>query len=299
MGEDLLRCLDSIYSQSTGNQVVVVDNASTDNSLESARRRFQHIEVIGLLQNTGVAAGWNAGARLARDSPFIFITQDVFIANNFQIEIERVQATVASTAIIGAVLLYPETSIVQHAGAVISYPDFQTQHVDRGKAYESSRYETVSDQDYVTGAVFGCRPEAFWRLGGSDEAFRPAYFEDVDLCIRARTCGWRVVLCPTALAFHRESTVLGVESAQFVSSYTRNRFLCAFKHLTPVQIRHDFVDYEVNRLNALPECQRQFYRRLYRDELIKDIPSVFAYDKHDLRKAEVARIALEMILIRS
>jgi O-antigen biosynthesis protein len=83
---------------------------------------------------------------------------------------------------------------------------------------------------YVTGALLGARRATWLQLGGMDESFWPAYYEEVDLCLRAQAAGLRVRYIADAVATHRETAALGRSSAGYYRLYHANRLRLLFKH---------------------------------------------------------------------
>jgi GT2 family glycosyltransferase len=111
---------------------------------------------------------------------------------------------------VGAMLLYPNGRI-QHAGVVLGAGGVAA-HAYRSMPGEIRGYHdrAVIDQDVscVTAACMLVRRDAFSKVGGFDEAFAIA-FNDVDLCLRLREAGWRIVLAPGAQLYHKESASIG------------------------------------------------------------------------------------------
>jgi GT2 family glycosyltransferase len=135
-------------------------------------------------------------------------------------------------AAVGAMLVYPNGRI-QHAGAVLGAGGIAA-HGDKGRPKGIRGYHdrTLVDQDVscVTGACMLVRREVFINIGGCDEALAVA-FNDVDLCLRLRAAGWRIVWTPSAELYHRESVSVGRHYSDergdewtFESDLMRNRW---------------------------------------------------------------------------
>ena len=101
----------------------------------------------------------------------------------------------------GRFYIATETGLIQHAGIELinGIPD----HIHRDAAADDPLVNSVRDFDMVTGACMLVRRQLFAELRGFDEAFLNGV-EDVDLCLRARERGWRVVYCPTSVVEHHE-----------------------------------------------------------------------------------------------
>ena len=101
---------------------------------------------------------------------------------------------------VGSRLLDPDGTL-QEAGSVL-WSDAGTHQVGHGIPPASYAYERVRDVDYSSGCGLLIRRTAWDQVGGFDEAYFPGYFEDVDLCLSLRSCGYRVVYTPRARLRH-------------------------------------------------------------------------------------------------
>lgn len=294
-GNDLIACINSIYEQDDPKEIIIVDNASTDKSITNIQEHFHGIHLVTLSGNRGVAEGWNIGAQHARGSVYIFITQDVVITKDFQREIQKAFEQHDRVGIVGALLLYPSKDIVQHAGAKLVLPRCITRHIDYGATYDQNKYSGLVDCDYVTGAVFGCRPDVYNKIGGFDKIFYPAYFEDVDFCYRAHKQDWHIVMNPLAIAFHKESTTLGVTSISYFRAYTRNRYLFFFKHKHSIDLLDEFISNEINWMHSLKNEQRLELFDCVKNSVLPELQKLFVA-QHDREQAECTLSIVHKIL---
>jgi len=292
-GDDLIACIDSIEKQIGEKEIILVDNASLDNSITQIGM-YKTITIIELHSNLGVASAWNIGAKHAHGSFYIFITQDVILDDKFQYEILKTFTNTKDIGVIGSLLLYPNKRKIQHAGGIIIKPRYTTRHIGYGLTYKKGEYEGIKDQEYVTGAVMACRSEVFRIIDGFDNSFFPAYYEDVDFCFRVTKVGWRVVIDPNAKGFHRESTTLGVKSKQFFQMYTRNRYLYIFKHLSKLFIEKEFIPSEVNWIISLSHSDRESFLPLLLNSLLPDLLLLYSRQS-DLQRTELVRMTITEI----
>lgn len=225
-------------------EIILVDNASTDESLQDLYG-YPHVDVIALDHNRGYAGGANIGLRRVEDPLAVIMNPDI--------EVDRDFGTALSTAFeddrVGAVsglLLYPDGRTIQHAGGVLSRPHLFTDHRGRGKAL-SDEFQRVFEPDFLTGAALGIRMDAVRQVSGFDERFVPAYYEDVDLCVRLREAGWKLRYDPALRALHHEGVTLERSDDYYVFLH-RNRLRYAMKHLSDEEWNRDFVPAEFERL---------------------------------------------------
>ncbi len=188
-------------------ELVLVDNASPDSTLELFERWEGRAELIRLPQNLNFAGGNNVGARSARGEVLVFLNNDTEVSRE---ALERVvaEAREPSVGIAGARLLYPEGRI-QHGGVVFrGKPMALPLHLFHHDPGDLPLAAATYDLDATTGACLAIRRALFAELGGFEEAYVNG-LEDVDLCIRVRLAGFRVVYRGDAAIIHHERATRG------------------------------------------------------------------------------------------
>ncbi|MFN2403181.1 MAG: glycosyltransferase family 2 protein [Candidatus Binatia bacterium] len=223
-------CLDALLSSGDDQlRVVVVDDGSRDGGAALAReiaaRSGGRVEVLGMDRNRGFAAAVNRGAAWALAQPLpprvlVMVNQDCRVAAGFLGPLVEALAE-PGVAIAGARLLEADGVTLQHAGACIQANGL-TSHLGRG-CRDGGAWRESRDADYVCGALMAVRASTWRSLGALDEGYAPAYYEEVDLCWRARRAGWRVVLAPDSIAVHAEASTSGAGSRLYLRRYHRNR----------------------------------------------------------------------------
>jgi GT2 family glycosyltransferase len=200
-------------------EIVLVDNGSTDGSIDFVRERFPECRVVALDANIGFAAGNNAGARGAIAAYLAFLNNDTRVDPGWL------------TALVAAAEGDPTVGLVTSRVVFMDRPDvidsagdgylrcggaFKHRHGQRVDGRLSSR-EVFG----ACGAAFLIRRELFEVLGGFDEDLFMVY-EDVDLSYRARLRGWRCVYADAAWVKHAGSASLGLASSVAVYHGQRN-----------------------------------------------------------------------------
>jgi len=205
--EYLDKCLDSLKNTKYSNfEIVVIDNNSTDSSLELVKQNYPHVKLIELKQNLGFAASNNLAAREARGEFCIFLNNDTIVTSTWLSELVRslIRGKDKQVAIAQSFLLRPD-------GRVDSSGDF----IDRfGRSYSSILRNPPEDREILSarGACMIVRKEIFWKLGGFEEDFF-ASFEDVHLGWKAWIAGYKVVLASNSIVYHfGGQTVKGLKS---------------------------------------------------------------------------------------
>jgi GT2 family glycosyltransferase len=228
---DLLqRCIDGIRSRTRypGISILVIDNGST----QSATLRFLAAIAtdpnIRILRDPGpfnFAALCNRGVTAA-DTPIVAIlNNDIDPITPDWLEVMVTHATRPDVGGVGAKLRYPDHTI-QHAGILVGIGDSLAYHVHRrfsADAFgEQGRLVTTQEVSAVTGACLVLRKDVWNEAGGMDPEL-PVYYNDIDLCLRLRTLGYRVIWTPAAELTHLESATLGEWSASRARILDRDR----------------------------------------------------------------------------
>ena len=240
--EYLPACLRALTAQTRADdELIVVDNASTDGSAELVRSAFPSVSVITNEQNLGFAGGANVGLQAAQGESLLLVNQDVVVRSGW---LDAVLADLhrSDVGIVGSKLLYPNGRI-QHAGGALHYPlalpdHFGYRDADRGQ------WDEPRDVDFVTGAAIGIARGVVESVGLFDEGFHPAYYEETDLCTRARAAGFRVCYAANAVAVHEETASVSRESTDYHRWMARGRLRYVLKHYTAMQFRRDFLPAE-------------------------------------------------------
>jgi GT2 family glycosyltransferase len=210
--EDTLGCLESL-SQITypGCRFLLVDNGSVDDTLDAVARLFPDVEVIANSRNLGFQGGFNVGLRRALDRGAEF----VFIINN---------DTYVAPDLLSILLSYTDDDDVGMLAPKIYYADEPTriwsvggdrhpwtfEMVNKGdNEIDKGQWDEVLERDYLVGCALLMKRSLLQTVGLLDEGYHPIYYEDVDLCVRARAAGFRLLLVPAARMWHAVSASSG------------------------------------------------------------------------------------------
>lgn len=225
---DLLsRCIDSIIEKTTYDnyEIVVVENNSTKDETfayyETLKGKGENIRVVIYEGGFNFSAICNLGARNANGEYYLFLNNDTEVITPNWIERLLGPMMREDVACTGAKLLYPDETI-QHAGVIIpkSPPGHVALHFPRNSLFCYGMLQHPREVSAVTGACMLVKKSEYDALGGFDEELAVAY-NDVDLCLRLREAGKRVVIDPRAELYHYESASRGADD---VDSPTRMRF---------------------------------------------------------------------------
>ena len=232
-------------------EIIVVDNASIDGSVELLRSRFPRIEVHDLPDNKGFAGGASVGLYMAEGEIVCTVNPDVRLDKGWM---RAIAATLADpgVGIAGSRVLYPDGETLQHAGGIVHYPLATTDHIGRGER-DLGQYNLLKKVSFVTGAALAMRRDVGRSLSFFDDDYFPLYYEDVDLCWRAEKDGLSTVYQPDALAYHKETVTLDRKGVMYYNFYHANRLRFVVKHYSPEQVMMDFVPAEAARVTSVME----------------------------------------------
>ena len=248
-------CLTALLDLNYPNfQIVVVDNNSSDDSVEMVRHSFPSVTLICSQINRGFSAGNNLALRDAGTEFVVLVNPDVIVDADWLRQLIAPMQADKTIGITGGKLYYPGRTLIQHAGGYITFPQALPGHYGLREA-DTGQYETQKDVDYVIGASLALRREVIEQIGLMDEGFF-LYYEECDYCLRASRTGFRVVYVPEATAVHLESVTITRENARYFQIFHTSRWRYLLKHLTIDTILTETIPAETAWLNALPGVHR-------------------------------------------
>lgn len=211
---DVLRDnLDSLFAKTTylHYEVVVIDN-SRQSAIESLVREWQrkhsNLRYIDWRHKPFNYSAINNAAAKQCDSPvLLFLNDDTSAINGEWLEAMLELAVRSEVGAVGAKLIYPDGRI-QHGGVIMGLYD-NCGHAFKALEANVSHYFDFSDVirnvSAVTGACLMCRSDVFWQVGGFDEGQFAVAFNDIDLCLKIGSAGYRVIYTPHAQLYHYEA----------------------------------------------------------------------------------------------
>ncbi len=212
-------------------EVIIVDNASTDGSVQACKDEFPWVKFIELNENTGVAHGNNVGIKYALKRDFEYI----LLLNNdveMQSDILDILLKDASRAVITIpkIFYYDKKKVIWSAGAFVDWEMGYPQH---------HGYNRLDGPAFNKKRAVECAPtccmlihrDVFQKVGYMDPAYF-LYYDDTDFCLRAVDKGIKILYIPEAVMWHKVHSSTGGKSVSKISVYymSRNRLYLLHKN---------------------------------------------------------------------
>lgn len=219
--EGCLASLIETLSLGFNGEIIVVDDASTDETAERLKKwtaADKRIRVIRNRKNAGFLASANRGASAATGEILIFLNNDTVALPGWLPALLRVFRDFANAGAVGGRLVFPDGTM-QEAGGFI-FRDGSAAHFGRGDhQLDDLHYNYLRQVDYCSGALLATRRDVFESIGGFDRRYEPAYYEDTDYCFAVRKAGHAVFFQPESIVIHVEGASCGTDPAQGTKQY--------------------------------------------------------------------------------
>jgi len=273
-------------------ELVVVDNGSTDGSVDFVRRSFPGARIVALETNLGFAAGNNAGVRAARGRYIAFLNNDAKPQPGWLSALRRVLDSHPHVGLVASRILF-----MHDRGVVDSAGDGLTRWGGAFKRSHGQRAQDVLEPHEVFGACGAAcliRRDLFDEVGGFDETFFAVY-EDVDLSYRVQLLGYHCLYAPDAVVCHAGSATLGRVSAHSIFWGQRNLEWMYFKDTPFTLLLLTFPGHVVYDLAAAAYFARTGHLKTFLSakwSALQGLPRVWRQRRivQGTRRASVARI---------
>jgi len=210
----LRECLQSIYRNTKGIslEIIIVDNNSTDGSVDMVKSEFPEVKLIENCQNLGFAKGANQGLRENKGRYILLLNPDTIVLPNALDKMVEFMDENPRTGALGCKLLYPDGSLQPSCR---SFPTLITaffENTGLEKFFPKNKlvakykmgywdYNDLREVDQPMGSALMIRREVIEQVGLLDERFY-MFFEEVDLCFRVKKRGWKIYFTPSVQIIH-------------------------------------------------------------------------------------------------
>lgn len=217
-------------------EIVVADNASTDDSVEFMKSHFPSIRLIINDSNGGFATGYNIALRQVEAEYYCLLNSDIEVSPHW---IEPVISLMDSDIHIAAcqpkLLSYYDRERFEYAGASGGFIDKYGYPFCRGRVFQelevdAGQYDDAREIFWATGACMFVRADLYHRYGGLDDSFF-AHMEEIDFCWRMKNNGFKIMCCPSSKVYHIGGGTLPKSSARKTYLNFRNNLSLLMKNL--------------------------------------------------------------------
>ena len=230
-------------------EIVVADNASTDDSVAFMQSHYPDIRLIENESNGGFATGYNLALRQIEAKYFVLLNSDIEVAPHW-IEpiIEMMDSDESIAACQPKILSFYDKTKFEYAGSCGGFIDKYGYPFCRGRIFQNletdeGQYDTPLEVFWATGACMFVRAELFLKHGGLDDSFF-AHMEEIDFCWRMKNLGYKVFCCPHSKVYHIGGGTLPKNSPQKTYLNFRNNLSLLVKNLPDNKI-HRVIVYRI------------------------------------------------------
>lgn len=238
----LRRFLPSVIEYSHEASIYVADNGSSDESCDVVRNEFPAVKLMVLDHNYGFAEGYNRALAQVDEEYAVLLNSDVEVTRGWLSPMTQFLDSNPKVAACQPKLLsFKQKDFFEYAGAAGGFIDKWGYTFCRGRIFntverDSGQYDDTTDVFWATGAALMIRNEVYKNNGGLDGRFF-AHMEEIDLCWRLRSRGYRIACVPQSHVYHVGGATLKKENPQKTYLNFRNNLLMIYKNAPDCQLK--------------------------------------------------------------
>jgi GT2 family glycosyltransferase len=267
--DDTLACLASLRQNTyPHHDVIVLDNASTDGSMEAIRAQYADMQIVSLTENLGYAGNNNVGIELAlaKGADWVFVLNEDTVLDTECLErLVEVGESHEKIGIVGPMVYhFDEPDYIQSGGGMLgSY--WESSHLAKDEQ-DNGQLSDPHQVQWVSGCAIMLRRAVIEAVGMIDERFF-YYWEETEWCLRATRAGWKIMHVPAAKLWHKGVQRNYVPKPSLMYYNTRNRLLLLKKHNAPIKVWLHTLAEILQTLVSWSVRPRWRDKRAYRDAM--------------------------------
>lgn len=237
-----LACIHSILSDQSrySYEIIVADDCSSDDTAKVFASGIQHVLHSRPPSNLGFLRNCNHAAKMAKGQHIVLLNNDTYVLPGWLNQLIEPLEKDDNIGLVGSKLVFADGRLQESGGFV--FADGSGWNYGRFGDPRDPRYCYLRDSDYVSGAVLAMKMSLWQSLGGFDERYEMAYYEDTDLAFRVREAGQRVVVQPLSQVIHFEGISSGTDITAGVKRYQVVNKETFYERWKPTLASHGMAD---------------------------------------------------------
>jgi glycosyltransferase involved in cell wall biosynthesis/GT2 family glycosyltransferase len=270
--------IEALQYEKGNHEIIIVDDASTDGSVEFIKDFYSQVRLIQVEKNRGFANACNIGVSKSKNDIVLLLNSDVEVKKDFlkplltHFDDKKVFATSPKV-----LTEDKKTFAGGKIGAGFKLGIFWVHRdIDKGQI------KNVSSSLFATAGSSAFAKKKFMKLRGFDELYRPFYWEDIDICYRAWKRGWKILYEPKSIVYHKHQSTIGkvLKQSKIDCIHRKNKFLFMWKNIVDKKfLLQHFLFLPFNLLGALLLGRRQFIISFFK--ALRQIKEVFPERKKE------------------
>jgi GT2 family glycosyltransferase len=230
-----------MHSEIPDTEIIIVDNCSSDGSVNFVKENFPQVRVIEFDRNYGFAMGYYKALELLESTYFVLLNSDVKVTAGWLSPLCRLMDSNSELgACMPKILAFNQTDSFEYAGASGGFIDRLGYPFCRGRILstletDKGQYDDFREVFWASGACMFVRSTAYKKAGGLDGEFF-AHMEEIDLCWRMQRLGYKVAVVPDSIVFHVGGGTLPNNTPRKLYLNYRNNLFLLFKNLPIFQL---------------------------------------------------------------
>lgn len=237
-GKHFLECFLPNIIQHTCNEaeLIIADNASSDDSIEFLKRNYPQLKLIQFESNGGFAKGYNDAFKQIDSDYYVLLNSDLEVSPNWISPIIELMESDENIAVCQPkLMLFDDKKKFEYSGAGGGFIDFLGYPFCRGRLFDSIENDNGQYNDnyeifWASGAAMFVKAKIYHQFGGLDNDFF-AHMEEIDFCWRLKNNGYKIMYCPQSTIYHIGGGTLPKSSSRKTYLNFRNNFFLLYKNL--------------------------------------------------------------------